>query len=334
MFGSLLLLLLAGCGGDDDGSGGGGPPEPLTAGNYEREMTYGGETRTYTLVVPEQAEETGEPMPLIVLYHGAFGDSATVLNQAHMRTAARNYGYMVAAPDGTSSTECGNESDEEEEPPENCPARSWNAGVESGIDADDVGFTDALIEDVAGATPTDLNRVYAVGFSLGGAMAYRAACELSDRIAAATVIAGFMSDEDLDGNGMAYTCDPERSVPILHIHGLADECVPFEGGQGEGLSSEPREPIQTSINEWAERDGCTTNTVTTLKTLRATCKRHYNCDGETRVELCTLRGHGHAWPSGTLYPRAVRQQCGGRMTRVIDANQRLWRFMSQFTLSD
>src|SRR5256885_2348660 len=70
----------------------------------------------------------------------------------------------------------------------------------------------------------DSKRVYATGMSNGAIMAYRAASELSERIAAVAPVAGPMG---------TATCAPRRPVPVMHFHGTADRFAPFQGGKGE-----------------------------------------------------------------------------------------------------
>ena len=60
---------------------------------------------------------------------------------------------------------------------------------------DDVGFTRALLDDLAKVANVDAKRVFATGISNGGIMCYRLAAELSDRIAAIAPVARN------DGNG-------------------------------------------------------------------------------------------------------------------------------------
>ncbi len=91
--------------------------------------------------------------------------------------------------------------------------------------ADDVGFIGALINWMDENRNIDLQRVYVVGGSNGGMMAYRLAFELSDRVSAvAAVIA------NLPGNS---ECEPQPAHPIsvLLMNGTLDIFIPFAGGQ-------------------------------------------------------------------------------------------------------
>ncbi len=55
---------------------------------------------------------------------------------------------------------------------------------------DDVGFTRAMLDDLASVANVDADRVFATGLSNGGIMSHHVASELSDRIAAIAPIGG------------------------------------------------------------------------------------------------------------------------------------------------
>jgi polyhydroxybutyrate depolymerase len=85
---------------------------------------------------------------------------------------------------------------------------------------DDVGFLRALIEKIELDYAVDPKCVYLTGISNGGMMTYRAACELSDKIAAIAPVEGAQNVE----------CRPSSPVSVIVLHGTADHLVPFEGG--------------------------------------------------------------------------------------------------------
>jgi hypothetical protein len=95
---------------------------------------------------------------------------------------------------------------------------------------DDVGFIDALLDNLEGDLCIDRRRVHATGMSNGAELAHRLACDLSWRIASITPVAG---------TDNTTSCAPTRPVPVMHIHGSADQNVPFDGGVGCGLSGVP-----------------------------------------------------------------------------------------------
>lgn len=316
-----LLCLLTACGsGSGSSSNDQAAVNPLPAGSYMRSLVFDNQSRTYTLVVPESAQ-SGDRLPLVLLLHGATGDASTILTVSDLAVQANESGFLIAAIEGIDGI--------------------YNAGLPGpNSNIDDVGFASAVIDEVSHLTPTDTQRTYAAGFSQGGAMAYRLACQLSDRIAAVMVVSGFISNVDQETNNTFYQCNPSRPVPILHLHGLADTCVRFEGGMGTGISDEPRLSIPETIGDWAARNSCSAETETVDEGIlggildTAQCERQLDCAQGADVQLCTLDGHGHVWPSGTAYSPVVRNQCGGRLSRAIDTNEAFWEFVSRFSLGN
>lgn len=84
---------------------------------------------------------------------------------------------------------------------------------------DEPGYLAAVVDDVAGRWAVDRARVGAIGFSNGGMLALRAACERPDLIRAAASLAG--------SYGGACDTGPVRAV---QLHGARDTSVPLNGG--------------------------------------------------------------------------------------------------------
>ena len=101
------------------------------------------------------------------------------------------------------------------------------------------------------------------------------------------------------------------------MHGLLDDCVPYEGG---GALARP--PIEDDIASWRDHDDCEeTGTDATEDGVR---RRAWTCADGASVELITLDDHGHAWsgaPADTLSP-----PCGGERTDPISTTAEAWRF--------
>ena len=121
------------------------------------------------------------------------------------RPLAEARGFLYCYPDGTIDR-WGN--------------RFWNA-TDACCDfgntgVDDAGYLRALIEEIARRFAVDRKRIYLVGHSNGGFMAYRMACQSADLIAGIASLAGTTF---LDPS----RCAPSEPVNILHIHGTADD---------------------------------------------------------------------------------------------------------------
>src|SRR5258705_111150 len=86
----------------------------------------------------------------------------------------------------------------------------------------------ACVPLTAGADP---GRGGGTGVSKGGGMTAGLACDAADLIRAAAPVAG--------GYRSLPGCHPARPVPILEIHGAADQIVPYRGTGSSGAGSVP-----------------------------------------------------------------------------------------------
>ena len=79
-------------------------------------------------------------------------------------------------------------------------------------------------------------------------------------------------------------------VPVLHVHGTADVVVPYDGGV-------TAQSVPATISGWVARDGCDAATSVVYENGTARCERNQGCDAGADVELCTIEGGAHEWPS-------------------------------------
>ena len=160
-----------------------------------------------------------------------------------------------------------------------------------GGDSDDVGFVSAIIDTVAADYNVDMQRVYSSGFSNGGSMSVRLACELSERIAAIVSVGGPAPD------ALLTMCTPRYRMPMMQIHGTQDLIVRYEG-----------EPFVRSVEDgvawWAEHNGCGLDyTERMLPDVdpsdgKTVVRRDYDgCDATAAVRLFTVDAGSHTWPT-------------------------------------
>jgi polyhydroxybutyrate depolymerase len=257
-----LLLLLAGCG------GGGGPSEEPQPAVAQRRLTIAGVDRTYRLYTPPDTELAG-PVPLVLALHGSGNSAESLVDSSEFDEAADAGGFIVAYPQAVGI--------------------SWHAGfcctTGRGDPGADVRFLDELITDVASVRRIDEKRVYAVGVSAGGIMAYRLGCDLSGRFAGVGAIAATMALDD---------CRPSAAVSVIAIHGTADSEVPYGGGRIAGGATKPAPPAVEVAERWASLNGCPearTEEVRGLVSVAAWA----GCAAGTKVRLVTVEGGGHHW---------------------------------------
>lgn len=244
---------------------------------HTRHVTVGDAQRSYNLFVPEEVKT---PAPVILAFHGAGSTPEFFARQSSLHERAGQDGFIVVYPSGF--------------------RRTWNAGDCCGPaqrrEIDDIAFVKAILDDLPSAIDVDPDRVYATGMSNGGRFVYRLACESTIRIAAIAPVANSRPD---------ILCAPERPIPLLHIHGLADPSSPFEGGQG--LSFFEPIPVPEAIDDWLEFNGCVKDEqAVTFERGAAKCITHPDCQDNAGVTLCTVEGMGHQWPGGeVVLPRRL-----------------------------
>jgi polyhydroxybutyrate depolymerase len=132
--------------------------------------------------------------------------------------------------------------------------------------------------------------VYLVGFSNGGFMSYRMACERADRIAAIVSLAGAAAADAAD-------CSPSEPVSVLQIHGTADAIIGYEGG-AFGEPANPYPGARQSVEAWAAYNRCADTATPTSGP--ATTEAFDGCPTGIGVQLWTLNGAPHwLWTEST-----------------------------------
>ena len=253
-------------------AGGGG----RAAGAVEtRVVTIGGMERTYHVYVPASA---GQRAPLVMALHGGGGNGLRFAQRIGLTSMADRYGYVAVIPEGVGRGRNG---------------ASWNAdsvvrqGYAETERVDDVSFLTTVIDAMRNEASIDPRRVYLMGLSKGGMMAYRLACAIPARVSAIAAVASVMSTDKCAGGA---------DVSVLHIHGTADENVPFEGGRGRltgGNAVYP--PVNAGIQAFSGANSCSAPQPP-VKVASDTACEIRSCSGQDQVTLCMVEGGGHAWP--------------------------------------
>lgn len=258
-------------------------PEPMAEGVLVHDEVE----RSYVVYVPPSYDHE-TLTPLVLAFHGYANSPEQQEDWSSLSEKAAAAGFVLVYPRGTGLVS------------------GWNGGDCCGSQIDDVGFVSALLDRLQEDLCVDPQRIYATGFSNGGFLSHRLACELSDRIAAIASVAGVMGIDE---------CVPQRPVPVLHMHGTGDLVVPYEGSMLLGFES-----VAETIAGWVARDGCEGEAVVSYQQEEVTCERYEGCEAGAQVELCTIEGGGHTWPGGADIFGA------GPTTQNLEANDRLWDF--------
>jgi polyhydroxybutyrate depolymerase len=308
---------------------GAGETAQLPPGDQAFTIDFEGNPREYLVHVPAVAEP-GRKLPVVVNFHGGGSDAPTQKAYSQMDATADRHGFVAVYPQGVPPA------------PGVQSLRTWNAGKCCGpaqrTDADDVGFTLAVLDDLARRTPVDRRRVYATGISNGGMMAYRLAVDASKRVAAMASVAGQVEVEKFA---------PSRPVAVMEFHSVDDPRALYEGGLGPpfpGTAIQNRfDSVQEGIDRWVAYDGCRrqpkTGSIeegqagTADAGETATRVTYAPCKQGTEVVLWKLTGSGHVWPGTPIDVSATpRGAVLGESTRLVDANELMWEFFAEHPL--
>jgi polyhydroxybutyrate depolymerase len=247
------------------------------------------------------------PAPLVLAFHGGGGNPRGFARMTKLHYLAEREGFLLAYPAGTGR--------------QRQRWLTWNAGGESPTNwaerhkVDDVAFVQALVEEIARAYAIDRHRIFAIGASKGGMLAYHLACTCSETFAAVAVVAGSMITEN---------CAPRHPVALLHVHGGNDEHVPLRGGAGRFTArGNVWPPVEQGLDFWRRHNACAVEKRETYRDGGTTCWRYTGRDNGD-VEFCLVSNGGHAWPGSR--PRLWQRLFGVRVDRSFPTNRMAWRF--------
>lgn len=184
--------------------------------------------RSYTAFVPQAARP--HPAALVFLHGWSYG-AAWSEGHTGLDAGAAVRGDLVIYGQGMNKT--------------------WDAGRCCGPSAagsvDDVGYLTAVIRDAEQRFGIDAAHLAMGGYSNGGMMAYRFACERSDLVSELVVASA---------TSVTPTCAYSRPVSLLALHGYADASVPFWGAGPGPITGLGWPSVPATLTDVSQRDGC------------------------------------------------------------------------------
>lgn len=223
------------------------------------------------------------PMPLIVFLHGLGGSGGELSSGLHLMEFSQGLGFAFLAPDGML---------------DNSQRRFWNATQSccnfDHLQVDHIELLRGWINDALKSPKIDPTRVYLVGYSNGGFLAHRAACELGSRLRGIFSIGGA-------GINQPRSCHPDQAPNIVEIHSDDDAIVSFEGGYLFADRSRPKHPsAEATVKAWRKLSGCSEPAVATrdldldprIPGAETQVWSGQGCTGNS-VELWRIRGGNH-----------------------------------------
>ena len=248
--------------------------QPQTEAVADRTPIQLGGDRPATLLLPG---DISAPIPLVMLLHGYTMSAESIDRFSGISGRIETDGFALIVPDGTENA---------------VGDRFWNATPQCCDFAlqqiDDVSYLSVLVAEAR--NHAEFDRLYLIGYSNGGYMSYRLACE---GLTGLTAIVSLAGSSFVDAEQCLYG----SPISVLQIHGDADMLVPYASGDAR-----PPGAVEL-VTRWAERAGCDADAVveldpidldglvggaeTTVQRIREGC-----VDGIT-VELWTMQGVGH-----------------------------------------
>ena len=267
-----------------------------------------GRIRHYLAYIPDNLPLN---VPLLFVFHGSLGcpQQMRELTAYRFERLADQHKFIVIYPEGFGAhwNDCRKQA-------------KYSARTQH---IDDVGFIRRLVARFHTRYKINLARVYAMGYSNGGHMAYRLGLEAADLIAGIAVVSANLPELD---NLDCQINDKPLSVMIMN--GTADPINPYNGGvvtifgfgnRGKVISSlstatwfaqynkakriQKSEHIPHPGMLWAERS-------------------IWNAPSGKKVELVTIHGGGHTIPHSTPIPVGLL----GLTYTKMDGPAEIWNF--------
>jgi len=250
--------------------------------------------RSYILYVPA-SYNPNNAVPLVFNLHGRTGTAFGAMWARDFRDIADTANFIIVHPQGLL---------------DNTGVTHWNYGQTT---VDDVGFLNLLYTHLLANYNIDINRVYSAGMSNGGAMSYRLACDMSDKIAAIASVTGAMTTYQ------HLSCSPVHPTPVMEIHGTNDLIVPFSS-------------MIPGLDYWRNYNNCNVLADTVIipdivLTDFSTVEHivYNNGDNGVTTELFKVINGEHSWP-GSIFPSGVTNY-------DINASVEIWKFFSRYDIN-
>lgn len=266
------------------------------------ELVWEDINREFYIVSPNDLT-SDDQAPLLISLHGGADYADANMQYTGFLDILNEKSFVAIFPQGTVAEGKGD--------------TGWYAGGDcSGLEVCDLSFIERLIDYSVEDLNIDKNRVYVSGFSNGAFMVYTLACFLSDKIAAFAPVSGSMSPDDYQ------ICNPQRPIPIIHIHGINDDSIPIQG-------SDYVTPLEDVSSFLSMINNCTQSSIIDGEDINEDgyawySEISYDCNEGVSVNFTYLENFGHNWPS-------LESSKGSGAD--IDGASFIWEFLSAYDIN-
>ena len=266
------------------------------------EMVWEEINREFYIVNPSNLNSDNQ-LPLLISLHGGADYADANMQYTGFLDIINEKGFVAIFPQGTVAAGKGD--------------TGWYAGGDcTNLEVCDLSFIERLIDYSIEDLNIDENRVYVSGFSNGAFMVYTLACFLSNRVAAFAPVSGSMSPDDYQ------ICNPQRPIPVIHIHGTSDDSIPIQG-------NDYVTPLQQVSSYLSSLNNCSQNSIINGEDTNEDGYAWYseissNCNQGVIVNFTYLENFGHSWPS---------TESGKGGGADIDGASFIWEFLSTYDIN-
>ena len=253
--------------------------------------------RKYIVYLPRNYNAS-ENLPVVINMHGFLTTAQFEMDYTQFNKTADTARCIVIYPEGVDLR--------------------WNSGTFFFVTStvDDVGFLGDLMDRAAVLYNADLKKVYSMGYSAGGFMSYKMACDATNRIAAIAPNVASMVFDNLS------SCVPARPINMAAFNGLSDPITPYAGFPGNFPG------IDSIKHFWQIKNNCNVlANIDTLPDLRNDGTRvvrytYQNCSDAVDQVFYKIINGGHVWPGANdLFLGLL-----GKTTQDISMNTIAWNF--------
>ena len=266
------------------------------------EMIWEEINREFYIVNPSNLNSDNQ-LPLLISLHGGADYADANMQYTGFLDIINEKGFVAIFPQGTVAAGKGD--------------TGWYAGGDcTNLEVCDLSFIERLIDYSIEDLNIDENRVYVSGFSNGAFMVYTLACFLSNKVAAFAPVSGSMSPDDYQ------ICNPQRPIPVIHIHGTSDDSIPIQG-------NDYVTPLQQVSSYLSSLNNCSQNSIINGEDTNEDGYAWYseissNCNQGVIVNFTYLENFGHSWPS---------TESGKGGGADIDGASFIWEFLSTYDIN-
>jgi polyhydroxybutyrate depolymerase len=239
----------------------------ITSGGVERELIV-------------RAQPTGTPQPLVLIFHGGGGSAQFMARRSSaFADLLLNRGYAVAFMNGSSHRDGQN-------------LRTWNGGhccaYAMTAKIDEADYIDQAVAAIAAQAPVDGSRIFLMGHSNGGMVAYRWPATLRTKVRGIVVISSAMfADQPTLPHGTS----------AFLTHTRDDNNVAFDASftpKQKRAWNAPPLPFPEAESRMAKMLSC--GSLNEQKVSEGVTQREHSCAKRAELTVVTSATGGHEWP--------------------------------------